>query len=52
MVEIHEQIIQLCQIKPDSEVQNGAAAALSSPPKEVIPPEVGQLSEHKASLVK
>ena len=37
MVEIHEQIIQLCQIKPDSEVQNGAAAA---PPLEVIPPEV------------
>ena len=37
MVEIHEQIVQLCQIKPDSEVQNGAAAA---PPLEVIPPEV------------
>ncbi len=37
MVEIHEQIIQLCQIRPDSEVQNGAAAA---PPLEVIPPEV------------
>jgi predicted PurR-regulated permease PerM len=52
MVEIHEQIIQLCQIKPDSEVQNAAAAALFSPPKEVIPPEVGQLSKHKASLVK
>jgi len=52
MVEIHEQIIQLCQIKPDSEVQNGAAAALFSPPKEMIPPEVGQLSKHKASLVK
>jgi hypothetical protein len=36
MVEIHEQMIQLCQIKPDSEVQNGAAAA----PIEAISPEV------------
>lgn len=35
MVEIREQIIQLCQIEPDSEVQN-AAAALFSPPKEVV----------------
>jgi len=37
MVEIREQIVQLCQIGPDSEVQNGAAAA---PPIEAIPPKV------------
>ena len=40
MVEIHEQIVQLCQIRPDSEAQKDAAAALCSPAKEVIPPGV------------
>jgi predicted PurR-regulated permease PerM len=38
MVETREQIIQLCQIRPDSEAQIRATAALFSPPKEMISP--------------
>ena len=38
LVETREQVISLCQTRPDSDGQNGATAALFSPLKEMISP--------------